>query len=146
MTTSGSSNTDTDPSGLSYEPHSAISSTVTLRANRGVELLSELDTLINQVSTTLGSLREAAEASKRRRELLDACIRANLVEMPDGQFTQMTNDADRCRMLETIFEADHEFADSRLLFHLGFTKAVGGLRFISEQNTMSALNPSLTRN
>ena len=146
MTISGSSNTDTDPSGLSYEPHSAISSTVTLRAHRGVELLSELDTLIDQVSKTMSSLRDAAEASKRRRELLDVCVRANLVEMPDGQFTQMTNDADRCLMLEKIFEADQEFADSRLLFHIGFTKAVGGLRFISEQNTLPTLNPSSARN
>jgi hypothetical protein len=94
----------------------------------------------------MSSLREAAEASKRRRELLDACVRANLVEMPDGQFTQMTSDADRCLMLEKIFEADKEFADSSLLFHVGFTKAISGLRFVSEQNTQYVVNPSLIRN
>jgi hypothetical protein len=140
METSRSFNTDVVPSGLSYTQEGVT------HAKRGLKLLSEMDTLLHQVSCVMNSLREIAESAKRRRELLDVCVRSNLLEMPDGQFTQMTNDTDRCRMLEIMFEADKEFSDAKLLFHLGFTKTLNGLRFVSEQHTVPDLNPFGTVN
>lgn len=145
MTTTSSSNTDAVPPGLSYEPDSANSANgangavVTMQhSKRAVALLSDLDGLMERVARCMEDLRENAEACKRRRDLLDFCARSNLFETPDGQFSPMTNDTDRCHMLATIFEADQEYSDSKLMFQVGFTKTIHGLRFIVQQNTTAA--------
>jgi hypothetical protein len=140
MSTTASSNTDVPCSGLSEETDSTDFPTRDpLNDLTGANTLFELDNALLHVAGCMKTLRERVEACKRQRELLDTCIRANLCQMPDGQFTQMKDDKDRYQMLANIMQADHDFADANANFHIAFTKTLNGLRIIGEQNSLITL-------
>jgi hypothetical protein len=140
MNTSVSLSTEDNISGLSGKPcEVGLSTGDNLKESTEVNTLSELDDAITKISQCMALVRGRSEAAQRRRELLDTCVRANLCEMPDGQFTQMKDDKDRCQMLASIMQADHEFADANMVFHIAFTKTLNALRRIGEENTVITL-------
>ena len=137
MSTGVSLSTDDKISGLSAKPCDVnLSTQYNSNESTEVNVLSDLDEAIAKVSRCMALVRGRSEAAQRRRELLDTCVRANLCEMPDGQFTQMKDDKDRCQMLASIMQADHEFADANMVFQIAFMKTVNALRRIGEDNTV----------
>lgn len=99
-----------------------------------IEQLTDLDHALMRVSACMRAIRGTAEAAKRRREFLDAAIRGNLCEMPDGQFMMIQTEKDRYNMLATIMGADQTFSESNRVFHHAFNKTMLGLRAIAEEN------------
>ena len=123
-------------SGLSEETEKAdVRSHVgTTPPHPAIEQLTDLDHALVRVSECMRAIRGTAEAAKRRREFLDAAIRGNLCEMPDGQFMRIQTDKDRYNMLATIMGADQTFSESNGVFHHAFNKTMLGLRAIAEEN------------
>ena len=124
-------------SGLSDETEKADEARwcpVALPQRSAVEKLNELDHALLRVSECMRAIRSNAEAAKRRREFLDAAIRANLCEMPDGQFTMIQSDKDRYNMLALIMGADQAFADAHTVQQHAFNRTMFGLRGIAEEN------------
>lgn len=107
-----------------------------------LERLTELERALVHVAECMRGIRGSAEAAKRRRDILDEAVRGNLCEMADGQFTLIKTEADKCNMIAKILEADHTFAEHNGVFNHGFSKTMGALRAIAEENGPIILNPS----
>ena len=124
-------------SGLSEETEKAdeVRSHVgTIPPHPAIEQLTDLDHALLRVSECMRVIRGTAQAAKRRREFLDAAIRGNLCEMPDGQITMIQTDKERYNMLAIIMGADQTFSESNAVFHHAFNKTMLGLRAIAEEN------------
>lgn len=114
--------------------------------HHAIKKLTDLDHALMRVSECMRDIRFSAEAAKRRRAFLDAAIRGNLCEMPDGQFKLIQTDKDRYNMLATIMDADQTFSESNTVFYHAFNKTMLGLRAIAEKNSPITPLPSARPN
>lgn len=107
--------------------------------------LTDLDHALVRVGECVRTIRNGAEAAKRRREFLNSAIRANLCEMPDGQFKQILTDHDRFTMLANVMTADQTLEDANNLLYNALNKTLLQLQLIAVENWHSVFNSSDVR-
>ena len=116
-----------------------------LKLTPSIGKLTELDVAISNVALVLRSIRGIQEATARRRAVLDSAVRGNLVELPDGQFAPMKTDAERCTMIEKIFEADQMYSECTAVFNIAVAKTIHGMHAIRAENE-AAVSSSMKPN
>lgn len=98
-------------------------------------LVFDVEDGLRRVACGVQTARDAAVAAKRRRDVLDECIRSNLCETPDGQMRVMRNDSDKMSMLGMVFEADQAYVDASNTYHVVLGGVLRALHVIGTSNT-----------
>jgi len=107
--------------------------------------LTDLDHALVNVAQQMRRIRSLVDSAKRRREFLDSAIRANLVEMDDGQFKQCKTDEDKFHMIRTVMTADQTVSDANVVLYHAFNKTLIELQAIAGENgpSVAVLNASV---